>query len=84
MNDQHFVLGFEIGDFDIYQVSQSESGRLKIVQFEHDRSKDHYEKLSAIDYHPGLNLLLSTCLDGLVKVWLMPHKKLLREIRFPH
>lgn len=25
MNDQHFAIGFELGDFDVYHVSQSES-----------------------------------------------------------
>jgi len=75
-------MGFESGDFSFYRISY-QNEKVKIFSLDTDKTKDHYDLLTAIDYHRGLNLLISSCTGGLVKIWHAPSKTLIREIKFP-
>jgi len=57
---------------------------------ETDKSREHEAPLTAIDFHKNLNLCVTACQGGQVKIWAtnnlkgLGDKQLIREINFPN
>ncbi len=62
----------------------------KIHLIETDKTREHEDYLTAIDYHRNLNLIVTSCAAGQVKLWStnnmrgLGDKCLIREINFPN
>jgi hypothetical protein len=69
---------------------QPDTGRRLINLIETDKSKEHEETLTSVDFHRNLNLIATSCLQGQVKLWStnnvrgLGDKQLIREINFPN
>ena len=57
--------------------------QVRVNHLEADKSKEHDSPLTGIDYHSGLNLLVTSCTEGIIKIWRMPYKILIKEVKFP-
>ena len=82
LGEDHLMIGFQSGDFNFYRVTSTKE-KLKICQIETDKTKDHYDEITAFDFNEKLKLLISSCIGGLLKIWHMPSKTLMSEIKFP-
>jgi len=57
---------------------------------ETDKSREHEHPLTALDFHKNLNLIVTSCVKGQVKIWStnnvrnLGDKQLIREINFPN
>lgn len=60
-----FLLSYESGEWDLFEVEdQVEAGRRLINLIETDKSKEHEESLTSVDFHKNLNLIATSCLSG--------------------
>ena len=86
------MISYESGEWDLFEVEQFGKGpsdkRINLI--ETDKSKEHEATLTAIDFHRNLNLVVTSCMAGQVKIWStgnvrgLGDKQLLREINFPN
>eukprot|EP00347_Sterkiella_histriomuscorum_P004241 403361206 len=64
-------------------AAEKKINQVKIYRQETDKTKEHDSSLTGLDYHPLLQLLVTSCTEGLIKIWKMPKKILVKEIKFP-
>lgn len=74
-----FWLGFESGDQEVFQYDGEEQA-LHLIESE--KQKEHEAPLTGLDYHRKLELMVTSCEGGSIRVW-SKDKKFLREIAFP-
>lgn len=90
-NGDRFIFSYESGEWDIFEVEQFGQHALdkKVHLVETDKSKEHEESLTSIDFHKNLNLVATSCEGGQIKIWSTNNvrgygdKQLIREINFP-
>ncbi|CDW84829.1 UNKNOWN [Stylonychia lemnae] len=98
MND-YVLFAFESGDFEIFEVQASfglvrqmtldpkrqfvQQQQVRVNHLEAEKSKEHDSPLTGVDYHEGLNLLVTSCQEGIIKIWRMPYKIMIKEVKFP-
>lgn len=90
-NGDRFIFSYESGEWDIFEVEQFGQHALdkKVHLVETDKSKEHEESLTSIDFHRNLNLIATSCEGGQIKIWSTNNvrgygdKQLIREINFP-
>ena len=55
---------------------------LKFNLIETEKSKEHDQPLTSIDFNRKKNLIVSSCTGGIIKLWTST-KRFIREINFP-
>ena len=86
------MFGYESGEFDLFEVDKFGPEFLdkRVSLIETDKSKEHESNLTALDFHRNLNIFVSSCEGGMVKIWTtnnnkgLGDKQLIREITFPN
>lgn len=65
-NGDRFIFSYESGEWDIFEVEQFGQHALdkKLHLVETDKSKEHEESLTSIDFHKNLNLIATSCEGG--------------------
>ena len=98
-NGSNFILAFASGDFEVFNVNSQNHvmrraslsparqvmhmQKITVQKVETDKGREHDSSLTAVDYHPLMELLVTSCQEGVIKVWKMPYKLLVKEIQFP-
>ena len=71
-------MGFDSGDQELFEYDGS-----NFMLLETEKSKEHEAPLTGIDYNRKLGLVVSSCKEGMIRIWTL-NKKFMREIFFPH
>jgi hypothetical protein len=82
------LFSYDSGEFDLFEIEEygSASYEKRVNLIETDKSREHEQPLTAIDYHRNLNLIVTSCQGGQVKIWSTNNlrgygeKQLIREL----
>ena len=86
------MFAYESGEFDLFEIEKygPEFCDKRVSLIETDKTKEHEQNITALDFHRTLNLFVSSCEGGLVKIWTtnniknLGDKQMVREITFPN
>ena len=81
---ERFIFGFENGEFDLFELKPTPHDPempLKVFHIETEKTKEHENQLTSMDYHKKLHLIVTSCASGIIKLW-SSYKHLLKEIQF--
>ncbi len=92
VSGDRFMFAYESGEYDLFEVEKygPEFCDKRISLIETDKTKEHEQNITALDFHRNLNLIVSSCEGGLVKIWTtnnvknLGDKQMIREITFPN
>jgi len=70
-NGDRFMFSYESGEFDIFEIENygSEITEKRVHLVDTDKSREHEQPLTAMDFHRNLNLILTACQGGMLKIW---------------
>ena len=65
------MFAYESGEYDLFDVEKygTEFCDKRVSLIETDKTKEHEQNITALDFHRVLNLIVSSCEGGLVKIW---------------
>jgi len=77
VSGDRFMFGYESGEFDLFEVETfgTEFSDKRVSLIETDKSKEHESNLTALDFHRNLNIMISSCEGGMVKIWTTNNNK---------
>jgi len=76
LKKDRFLIVFKTGESEMFEWEQETE---TLIHIESDKAKDHDCPLSGCDYMPSLGMLVTSDVNGMVRIW-NKDKKFLREI----